>query len=76
MKLELTFIEAISVYMALLSQKERQRATLRDLLGRGMDPDAEDARTIAGALSTTNAVLDAIDALMYPRPTDSPSVPA
>ena len=73
MRLDLTFPEAMSVYMALLAQQERQRATLRDLLSRGMDPDAEDALTIAGALSYTSAVLDRIDAMMYPP---SPQVTA
>jgi len=73
MRLELSFPEAMSVYMSLLAQQERQRATLRDLLGRGMDPEAEDALTIAGALAYTSAVLDRIDAMMYPP---SPTVAA
>lgn len=66
-KVELTVTQALSVYTALLAQQQRQRATLRDLLGRGLDPDGEDALTIAGALAYTGAALDAIDAAIYPK---------
>ena len=66
-KVELTVTQAMSAYTALLTQQSRQRATLRDLLGRGMDPDCEDALTVAGALADTGAALDAVEEAIYPK---------
>ena len=68
MIVNLTFPQAMRVYIALLRERERQRTTLAGLLERGANPDSFEVQLIADALAETNGCLAVVDTTLYPAP--------